>query len=93
MSANPSHHPYSTELRQRAVHLCELAATIERSLVMALPDVIEQAAWTTRRARLCEQMLEANLRQLHQAAEDLRTTAFRFRQRAAQFDRAHRSAA
>lgn len=93
MHHDSSHHPYSTTLRQRSGHLCALAADIERAAVMSLGDAIDRAGWSTRRARLCDEMLAANLRQLHQAADDLRTTAFRYRQRADELDRAHRSVA
>ena len=92
-SHHPSHHPYSTVLRQRAAHLGALAASIERSLVMVLPESAGTDTWASRRSRLCEEMLEHNLIQLHQAADDLRDTAFRFRQRADKFDLAHRSVA
>lgn len=97
MHHQTSHHPYAAVLRQRAGHLCELAATIERSLVMNLPEAVDRSVWppstSAGRIRLCERLLEANLRQLHQAADDLRMTAHRFRRRAEEFDRAHRQAA
>lgn len=88
-----SHHPYSSVLRQRSGHLVELANSIERSLVMELGDAADRAGWTTRRARLCDEMLARNLEQLHRAADDLRATAFRFRQRADELDLAQRSVA
>lgn len=87
------HHPYSTVLRQRSGHLTALASAIERSLVLSLGDAAELTAWSTPRSRMCEQMLAANVRQLHRAADDLRMTAFRFRQRATELDHAHRSVA
>jgi hypothetical protein len=86
-----SHHPYSTVLRQRAAGLHELAAAIERSLVVALGSLDRPPEWTGGRARLCEQMLARNLHQLHRAADDLRDTAFRFRRRADELDLAHRA--
>lgn len=86
-------HPYATVLRQRAAHLLGLAATIERSHVMRLPERLDDAGWSTTRARLCEHMLERNLHQLHDAAEELRETALRFRRRADELDAAHRRAA
>ncbi len=93
MQHHSSHHPLSSVLRQRAAHLTDLAVSIERSLVTALTDVAEHTTWSGRRARLCQEMLEHNLQQLHQAADDLRETAFRFRQRAEELDLAHRRVA
>jgi hypothetical protein len=86
-----SHHPYSSVLRQRAHHLRDIAASLERALVTVLDEAAGPETWATRRARLCEQMLAHNLHQLHQAADDLRDLAFRFRQRADELDAAHRS--
>lgn len=40
------------------------------------------------RDRLCVAMLERNLHQLHRAADDLRVTAMRFRERADELDAA-----
>ena len=88
-----THHPYASVLRQRAGSLRELAATIERSLVMALGDEERDDVWDGLRPRLCEQMLTRNLHQLHLAADELRHTAFRFLQRADELDVAHHSAA
>ena len=42
----------------------------------------------SRRDRLCLAMLERNLHQLHRAADDLRVTAMRFRERADELDAA-----
>lgn len=86
MSAQPAHHPYASALRQRAAHLRDLAALIERTSVMALGDGADTKAWSTTRAQLCEVMLARNVQQLYQAAEDLRYTAYRFRQRADEMD-------
>lgn len=47
----------------------------------------------SRRERLCLAMLERNLHQLHRAADDLRVTAMRFRERADELDAAVRRAA
>ena len=80
-------------LRVRAGQLIELAAQIERSCVMNLPDLADVAAWNSSRARLCDVLLERNLHQLHQAADDLRTTAFRFLERADELSPAVGSAA
>lgn len=86
-----SHHPQASVLRQRAGHLRDLADTIERSLVMDLADRADGASWTGKRAELCIDMLDRNIQQLYQAADDLRVTAFRFRQRADDLDAAARS--
>ena len=88
MQHPPTAHPHSSMLRQRASGLVDLAATIERSLVMTLPDHAARSGWSGRRARLCESMLERNLHQLHRAADDLRTFAHRLRCRADELDRA-----
>lgn len=93
MQDQSSHHPYSGPLRQRAGHLRRLATSIERSLVMMLGDADRTDGWDTTRAQLCGRMLDRNLHQLHQAADDLRETAVRFCQRADQLDVAHRSRA
>ena len=87
---NAAHHPYASVLRQRAGRLQELARAIENALVMALDDehALGAIPINSRRARLCEAMLARNLHQLHQAADDLRETAFRFLARADEFDRA-----
>jgi hypothetical protein len=86
-------HPYSSVLRQRAVHLRELAAAIERSPVTALPDAADDDGWTSPRAELCERILRRNVHQLHAAADDLRETALRLRRRADELDLARRSVA
>lgn len=91
VQAQSSHHPYSGPLRERAGRLRRLASSIERSLVMLLHDADRAASWDTTRAQLCDRMLDRNLHQLHQAADDLRETAVRFCQRADQLDVAHRT--
>lgn len=85
-------HPHSNLLRQRAAILRELSVTIERSLVMTLGDAAEESPWSTRRARMCQDMLERNVQQLHQAADDLLETALGLRQRADDLDLAQRAA-
>jgi hypothetical protein len=84
---------YAPELRRRADHLAELARSIERSLVMSLPETVSSDAACDRRTRLCEALLERNLHQLHRAADDLRVTAMRFRTRADELEAALRVAA
>ena len=71
------HHPYSSVLRQRAAGLRDIAARIEQALVTTLDDPPNELA------RL---LLDANLRQLHLAADDLRDAAFRFSVRADELD-------
>jgi hypothetical protein len=66
---------------------------MERLLVASLADTRLDRVWTGPRARLCEQMLDHNLHQLHLAADDLRSTAYRFRRRADEVDAAHRRGA
>lgn len=72
-----THHPYSSVLRQRAAHLRDLAACVERSLVMRLDDPP---------CELAHRLLDRNLHQLHVAAEDLRDAAASFRRRADELD-------
>jgi hypothetical protein len=87
--ARPAHHPYAAVLRQRAARLQHLARQIDVALVHTLdPEVVTIPA-DTARARLCERLLDRNLHQLHRAADDLRSTAFRFLARADEFDRHH----
>ena len=75
---------YGPDLRRRAAELGELARSIEQAIVMTLIDDVDE---TERRApsardRLNRAMLERNLHQLHRAADELRGTAMRFRERA-----------
>ena len=84
------HHPHASVLRQRAQCLRDLARSLERSIVMSLDDVAGDATWSSPRARLCEAMLARNLHQLHQAADDLRDTAFRMHARADELELARR---
>ncbi|HEY5664225.1 MAG TPA: hypothetical protein VIS05_09335 [Ilumatobacter sp.] len=89
----PSTLAHASLLRQRAGHLRDLALSIERALVMVLDDATgpgDAAAWTDARGRLCRRMLEHNLHQLHQAADDLRATALRLRRRADDLELANR---
>ncbi len=86
---------YAPELRRRAQHLVELAAAIERSLVMSLAvtvDAAPNAGIVPRRERLCDALLQRNLHQLHRAADDLRVTAMRFRTRADELEAAQDAA-
>ncbi|MFP5487180.1 MAG: hypothetical protein ACLGHQ_02590 [Acidimicrobiia bacterium] len=71
------HHPYSSVLRQRSAHLLDLAARVERSLVMQLDEAP---------SALARRLLDRNLHQLHLAVDDLRDSADRFRRRADELD-------
>lgn len=86
---------YAPELRRRADHLVRLAADVERALALTLPDIATRrtSGLDERRARLCAQVLETNLHQLHRAADELRQTALAFRRRADELDEALRNAA
>jgi hypothetical protein len=70
-------HPYSSVLRRRSMHLRRLASRIDRARVMSLDDAPSE---------LDRRLLDRNLHQLHQAAEELRDAAFRFRRRADELD-------
>lgn len=76
---------HARDLRRRADHLSELARAIETSVVGSVAACLDEAP-PGRRRDLCEQLLERQLHQLHQAADDLRTTAHRFRARADELD-------
>lgn len=91
-ASSPDGSAYAPELRRRAGHLIELAAAIERSLVMTLTDGVHPTP-SGPEGRLCRALLERNLHQLHRAADDLRSTALRFRTRADELDAAVESAA
>lgn len=101
-SADPGGSSYAPDLRRRADELGELARSIERTLVMTLigPGIAgasdgepRDGPIPTDRDRLYAAMLERNLHQLHRAADELRSTAMRFRQRADELDDAARAAA
>jgi hypothetical protein len=90
---SPDGSAYAPELRRRADHLIALAASIERSLVMTLIDDDTDAFPCGDQGRLCRTLLDRSLHQLHRAADDLRTTAHRFRSRADELDAAFEAAA
>jgi hypothetical protein len=91
-ATSPDGSAYSPELRRRSAHLTELAASIERSLVMTLADGPDPVH-SDPEGRMCRILLERNLHQLHRAADDLRSTALRFRARADELDAAVEPAA
>ena len=93
MSDESTGSSYSPDLRRRADRLFQLSQRIEQSLVMALDSELVDTGWDSPRGRLCEQLLRRNLHQLHRAADDLRVTAMRFRERADELDAAWGSAA
>ena len=70
-------HPYSSVLRQRAAHLQDLAARVERARVMRLDGAPSE---------LARRLLDRNLHQLHLAAAELRDAGARFRRRADELD-------
>lgn len=88
--ATPTHHPYASVLRQRAGHLRELAADIERSLAARLVDD-DPGAWDDDHVRLAEALFVRSAHQLYRATEQLRETACRFHARADELDHAHRA--
>lgn len=70
------------ELRDRAHRLAILADRIEAASVMRLTESFVARAVEGTRSTLCARLLDANLHQLHAAADDLRLVAFRLRSRA-----------
>lgn len=88
MSDESTGSAYSPELRRRAEQLTDLSCRIEQALVTAIDASLVDVQWASPRGRLCEQLLRRNLHQLHRAADDLRVTAMRFRERADELDAA-----
>jgi hypothetical protein len=80
------------ELRRRARHLRELATRIERLPVMSLELWADDDTWRGPRPSLCRTTLRVNQHQLHAAADDLRSHAWRFELDADALDAAARSA-
>ena len=76
----------ANQLRQRAQHLRDLAGSIESLPVMRLESHATDDTWHGPRPMLCRSMLGKNQQQLHVAADDLRSHAHLFEQRAAQLD-------
>ncbi len=76
----------ANELRQRARHLRDLASSIEALPVMSLEGYAADDTWRGPRPMLCRSMLGRNQQQLHAAADDLRSHAHLFEQRAAELD-------
>ena len=82
MSADPA-----DELRRRARQLRQLAQAIESSPVMTLDVGAGEDTWVGARPHWCVSRLRRDQQRLHVAADDLRWTALRFEQRAAELDR------
>lgn len=76
--------------RERADHLEGLARAIEASQVMTLHRWLGPDTWDMPRADRCRARLDADVRALRRAADELRTTAARLR---ASADRAELDAA
>lgn len=82
------HHPVHDpgHLRARARDLRNLADTIERTPAMTLDTHAGPDTWRTPRADLCRWILGSNQAQVRRAADDLRWSARRLEQRAAELD-------
>lgn len=78
-------------LRRRAHHLRRLAENIEASPVMHLDRYGDADTWRGSRPELCRATLAANQHQLHSAADDLRSNAYRFEQQAQELEAVARS--
>jgi hypothetical protein len=76
----------ANQLRQRARHLRDLANSIESLPVMSLEGHAGDDTWRGPRPMLCRSTLGSNQRQLHAAADDLRSHALRFERHAAELD-------
>lgn len=70
------------QLRARARHLRHLARTIETTPAMYLDHLAGDETWRGPRPRLCRDLLERNLAQLHRAVDDLRWHAYLLERRA-----------
>ncbi len=79
-----SEHP--NELRRRARVLRVLAGRIETTTAMSLDAHAGPDTWRTPRGDLCRWILGANQSQVHRAADDLRWSAHRLEQRAAEIE-------
>lgn len=88
-----NHHPQASVLRQRAAGLRDLAGSIERATVLRLPELAGEPPWGAERGRLCDAMLQRNIEQLHQAADDLREAAYGMSLRAGAIELAERGRA
>jgi hypothetical protein len=73
-------------LRDRARRLRHLAAEIERSPVLSLDRHADAETWRGDRPYFCVSLLRTHLSRLHRDADDLRSQAFLFEQRAAELE-------
>ncbi len=80
----------AAQLRRRARHLRDLATAIEATPAMSLDVHAGDDTWIGPRPVLCRALLAAGQRQLHRAADDLRSTAYRFELLAEELDAAAR---
>lgn len=76
----------AADLRERARRLRQLACLIESTPAMRLDLLAGDDTWRGPRPRLCRDLLERNLAQLHRAADDLRWHAYLLDQRAVAAD-------
>jgi hypothetical protein len=76
----------AAELRQRARHLRDLATRIEALPVMSLDRYADVDTWRGPRPALCRATLTVNQHQLHAAADDLRSHAWRLDRQAEELD-------
>jgi len=76
----------AVHLRERARRLRQLAHLIEATPAMRLEGLAGDDTWRGARPRLCRDLLERNLAQLHRAADDLRWHAYLLDQRAVAAD-------
>jgi hypothetical protein len=75
-----------TQLRQRARILRTLAGTIESNPAMSLETHAGPDTWRTPRADLCRWILGTNQAQAQRAVDDLRWSAHRLEQQAADIE-------
>jgi hypothetical protein len=78
----------STALRHRAAALRSLASAIEATPAMSLERFAGDDTWRGPRPLLCHNILVANLAQLHAAADDLLSHAWRLERQARELDMA-----
>lgn len=73
----------ASTMRARAQHLRALAIELERTPAMALEHFAGADTWCSPRADTCRDQLIADQTRMFHAADDLRWTALRLEQRAA----------
>lgn len=76
----------ANHLRERAAGLRRLAVEIEALPVLNLDRHADDDTWRGRRPALCRATLATNQHQLHAAADDLRSQAYRLEQYATDLD-------